>query len=697
MGRPPTLKWRTAITLDLTSTLPATGEERHWPLLPTTLSTANSQSDEAPKGGQPCKKTALYKIAPPSDRPAPAATPLADQAALEVSSDPNGGQTCKKTPLYEIAPPSAQPVPSRPLADQTMVSLRDYFAGRQHAPSEAMWVALRAVAEAMEGMAEGRCPPLIHLSSLDPGVGKTTTVICFLRALLASNAHTDVAALVCVRRKDQIEAIVKEANLDPDDFAVLTADKELNGLGCGSPPKARVLFTTHSMIERRCERSGSFERVAAFHYKGEPRAVRIWDEAILPGQPLTISRDALALLLAPLRGRYPALVGDIEDLFTKLKTTKSGTVICLPDLAEVHDVDLNEVLEVVAERPEQELAAEVLWFLFGEHVTVRQDGALGNTMLDYKDTLPHDIRPLLALDASARVRTVYDCWQEGRGGISKLPNAPKRYDDLSIHVWSRGGGKSAFRKEGDVLVEGIASTIRTRPNEEWLVVHHKKEGIDRDIEEEVRALLPQTAQVHFLNWGSHDATNDFATVPNIILAGILFMRPSYYEALGRLASGHPSSRGHFDDRKIKKVTVGEHRHLILQALCRGAVRKCAGEGCPPAHAYIIASRRSGIAGELQSIFPGAHVLPWRPVKKALKGKVAEAVEFIATQLGSAPSSTVTFKQVMAHIGWTDGKEFKRRIRHHDDFIEALDDAGIEEWGPGRWPKGFRLNRAAPLC
>ena len=139
-----------------------------------------------------------------------------------------------------------------------MAALKDYFAGRQHAPSEAMWVALRAVAETMEGMAEGRCPPLIHLSSLDPGVGKTTTVICFLRALLASEAHTDVAALVCVRRKDQIEAIVKEADLDPADFAVLTADEALNRLGCGSPSKARVLFTTHGMIEKRCEKSGSF-------------------------------------------------------------------------------------------------------------------------------------------------------------------------------------------------------------------------------------------------------------------------------------------------------------------------------------------------------------------------------------------------------------------------------------------------------
>ena len=619
---------------------------------------------------------------------------IADPSVVQEDAPittPKGGQSCKKNPFYELAPPSSdQPAPSTPLSDQTMAALRDYFANRSHAPSEAMWTALRAVADTMEAMAEGRCPPLIHLSSLDPGVGKTTTVIFFLRSLLASNAHTDVAALVCVRRKDQIEAIVKEADLDPDDFAVLTADKELNGLGCGSPPKARVLFTTHSMIEKRCERSGSFGAVAAFHYQGEPRAVRIWDEAILPGQPLTISRDALALLLAPLRGRYPALADQIEDLFTKLKTTKSGTVICLPDLAEVHNVDLNDALERVAERPEQELAVEVLWFLFGQHVTIRQDGALGNTMLDYKETLPHDIKPLIALDASARVRTVYECWEQGRGGIFRLPTAQKRYDDLNIHVWNRGGGKSGFRKGGDLLVEGIASTILRKPDEQWLIVHHKKESIGRDIEDEVRTVLPSAARVHFLNWGAHDATNDFAEVPNIILAGTLFLRPSHYEALGRLASALPSSRGRLADATTRQVTVGEHRHLILQALCRGAVRRCVGDGCPPTHAYIIASRKSQIAEELPRIFPGASIRLWRPVRKALTGKVAETVQFLTALLASAPSSLIRFPEVMSHIGWTDHKEFKRRIRHHADFIDALDDAGIEEWGSGKWPKGFRL-------
>jgi hypothetical protein len=78
------------------------------------------------------------------------------------------------------------------------------------------------------------------------------------------------------------------------------------------------------------------------------------------------------------------------------------------------------------------------------------------------------------------------------------------------------------------------------------------------------------------------------------------------------------------------------------------------------------------------------------VKKALRGKVAEAVQFITAQLASDPASVVTFRQVMALLGWKDSKEFKHRIRRHDDFRAALEEAGVEEWGKGRWPKGFRL-------
>lgn len=288
----------------------------------------------------------------------------------------NGGQTCKKTSLYESAPPCPGAA-SDSLAFQTINALRNPFAQRGHEPSPEMWVGLRAVADTMEAMAEGKCPPAIYLSSLDPGVGKTTTVVCFLRTLLASKGHQDVAALVCVRRKDLIEAIVEEAGLDDAEFAVLTADAALNMLGCGSPRDARVLFTTHAMIEKRCE-GRRFGKVGDFHFQGRGRAVRIWDEAILPGQPLTISRDNVAGLLGLFRGRHPALANGLEALFTDLKSIKNGEAICVPDLAEDHSVDLNQALELVADRPEQQAAVTGLWFLFGKFVTLRQDGVWGS-------------------------------------------------------------------------------------------------------------------------------------------------------------------------------------------------------------------------------------------------------------------------------------------------------------------------------
>jgi hypothetical protein len=172
-----------------------------------------------------------------------------------------------------------------------------------------------------------------------------------------------------------------------------------------------------------------------------------------------------------------------------------------------------------------------------------------------------------------------------------------------------------------LFVEGIISTVMTRPDEEWLIIHHKAD-IDMDFEEEVRARLPLFGpKVHFCHWGVHDATNRFAAVPNVILAGTLFMRTSHYEALGRLASAYPSSRGRFDPNEITMVTLGEHRHMILQALCRGAARKCDGSGCPPARAYIIASHRSGITQQLPSIFPGANIHRWEPVKRTSKAKL----------------------------------------------------------------------------
>jgi hypothetical protein len=166
-----------------------------------------------------------------------------------------------------------------------------------------------------------------------------------------------------------------------------------------------------------------------------------------------------------------------------------------------------------------------------------------------------------------------------RGNLVRLRTAPKRYDPLTVNVWQTGGGKSAFAKDGAKLASGIAKAIDSKPNERWLVVTHRNDNRVGNIEKTVKGLLSETSEenVTFIQWGSHSATNKYADVPNIILAGTLFYRGSYYEALKRLASGRRTAAGAVTEDELDRTELGEHAHLILQALCRGSVRKSDGD------------------------------------------------------------------------------------------------------------------------
>jgi hypothetical protein len=579
------------------------------------------------------------------------------------------------------------------LADKTVSALQTIFSDIGHHPTAEMWEALRAVAVTLDQMANRTAAPQIYVSSLDPGVGKTTTVIHFLRTLLTSADHHHVSALVCVSRLEQIRTITQEADFQQSDFAILTSNNELNSVGCANPGRSRVLFTTHSMVERRCD-GKEFSAASAFHYRGHAREVRIWDEAILPGRPLTISRDDLGFLFKPLRARHPDLAESIEKLFHSLGDATDGQLMQLPELDTVNNVSLNDALQLVDGGPADQVSAiETLWFLFGKSVTVRKDGVYGNTVLDYRDTLPKDMAPLLALDASARVRATYGLWKERRGGLFMLPSATKRYDKHTCHVWNQAGGKAAFRRHGPKLIDGIVKAILTRPTEEWLVVHHKNVGAD--VPQSVSNLIPTGGPiVHFVNWGSHDATNQFAHVPNVILAGTLFYRTSYYEALGRTAAAHPSVQGAFKAEDAQAVITGENCHLVLQALCRGAVRRCEGQCCPETRTYLIASRRSGIAEVIPFILPGVKIEQWRPITQELTGKVRLAFDYIKDRLALAPRDSVPFHDVQTHIDCSDRSNFNRTIRNHDEFQQALIDAGIIEWGSRKRPTSFRLELLA---
>lgn len=138
------------------------------------------------------------------------------------------------------------------LQSVTMRNLQADFAAKSHRPSDDQMDALRDVVATAVAMAEGSCVPATYLSSLDPGVGKTTAIVNFIQQLLLHPDHQRVSILVCLPRRDEISRVVNDMNLPPEDFAVMTSDEATNRLSTTPPEEARILLTTHSMIEKHC-------------------------------------------------------------------------------------------------------------------------------------------------------------------------------------------------------------------------------------------------------------------------------------------------------------------------------------------------------------------------------------------------------------------------------------------------------------
>jgi hypothetical protein len=583
------------------------------------------------------------------------------------------------------------------LTRDTIKLMADFFAKKNHRPSIEQWEALADLVTTMERMAKGEAPAKFYLSSLDPGVGKTTALRFFIDTLLSKPWHQDVGVLLCVARLDEVKNLVESIGIPTEMLCVMTSRVDLNAMGGASADEARVLITTQQMVERRIN-GGDFKDASDFHFNGHPRRVRLWDESYLPGAAISIGRYAMSSLFERLAGPHPALTRQLEDVFTALRDVPDGTLYVLPDFAEIaaaSGTDLNDLLRLFDWSDKDDDAKRrdlsFLWWLSDRTVVVRKDDATNRAAVEYNETLPADLAPMVILDASGRVRSTYSDMENDRGMLVRLKSATKLYDKLTVHTWTVGGGKRAFQRNGNKLMDGIARTIDTKSDERWLVVVHQKDARVGDVQKGVseRLLKTPSGNVKFITWGNHMASNDYVEFSNVILAGTLFYRTSHYDALKRLASGRRPTDGPVTKTELEKTQDGENMHLILQALCRGSVRKSDGESCHPCDAYIIASVRSRIPGLLADIFPGCQQRRWRPIERTLQGHVRAAIEYIGEHL-FAEGSMLKFTVVQKALGMSR-QDFRTDVRKNDDFRDALSEMGVEELAPhGKYATCFWL-------
>ena len=164
-----------------------------------------------------------------------------------------------------------------------MDDIRAFFGSVDHRPSEDMYSALAAIPATVADMANGVASPKVHVSPLDCGVGKTTALKFTVRNLLAARTvlggRRNVGMVLCIGRLDGIESMVDAMDLQDDEFAVLVGSGATTsegvefaslGLGASRIDEAKVLFTTHAMVETRLQ-GRDWSAADEFFYQGEPR------------------------------------------------------------------------------------------------------------------------------------------------------------------------------------------------------------------------------------------------------------------------------------------------------------------------------------------------------------------------------------------------------------------------------------------
>lgn len=140
---------------------------------------------------------------------------MAQASALAIGATcafPHGPASVVQTP-FETPYRECTTYGFSDLADATTTSLFEDLTRWGGPLSPGVEEALRCLVETMVAMAEGAARPSFYLSSLDPGVGKTTTLTHFVRALLRSAQYEDVAVLVGLSRLDEIRRLVEEIGL----------------------------------------------------------------------------------------------------------------------------------------------------------------------------------------------------------------------------------------------------------------------------------------------------------------------------------------------------------------------------------------------------------------------------------------------------------------------------------------------------
>lgn len=116
---------------------------------------------------------------------------------------------------------------------------------------------------------------------------------------------------------------------------------------------------------------------------------------------------------------------------------------------------------------------------------------------------------------------------------------------------------------------------------------------------------------------------------------------------------------------------GELKDLILQSVCRSAVRVANGTTCGHAVAYVIGPVCRRFPDAIRDCFPGCTYEQWSPEPRALNGLVKAAAETVTRLFQSDENRIIRFKEVREAVGIKRPQHFNSNVVRHLGFQEWL--------------------------
>jgi len=288
--------------------------------------------------------------------------------------------------------------------------------------------------------------------------------------------------------------------------------------------------------------------------------------------------------------------------------------------------------------------------------------------------LPDDFAPCLILDASGRVRETYRA-MESAGTLKRLPGFQADYSRLKVRQWHRAASRSTLKDEGDrqeVLASVAALIGAEHDNEPWLIIHAQDRPTDGySVVEELRGLVANPERLSFLHWGNHHGTNEYRHIRRVMVLGLWRAPPPAYTALHIAAGGSVDLAT--DKDTLDAMEAGEHRHNLLQAVCCASVRQGHEGVCGDCEVYVVDRLKDGTA-LFQETFPGAIVVPWKPVGQKMPKGTLRVVEAIEAELEATSARTVSKASVRARLGI--GEEGMRKALKAPALAEWMTHRGL---------------------